>query len=71
MFLLLILWGIFMSLKGIAFILLVIGGLNWGLVAMNYNIVDLIFGSFAIWIYYLVGLAAVYALFTMLPKMLK
>ncbi|MEA1909660.1 MAG: DUF378 domain-containing protein [Patescibacteria group bacterium] len=60
-----------MSLNGIVAILLVIGGLNWGLDAMGYNIVDMIFGDFAMWIYYLVGLAAVYALFTMMPKMMK
>lgn len=47
----------------VALILLVIGGLNWGLVAMGYNLVDMIFGMgsmLARLIYILVGLSAVY-----------
>ncbi len=57
----------------IAFILLVIGGLNWGLVGIgdflgaNWNVVHLILGSLPAleWIVYiLVGLSAVYLLFT-------
>ena len=52
----------------IAFILLVIGGLNWGLVgAFQFNLVDKIFGSM-MWlenlIYILVGLAALWEVFT-------
>jgi len=52
----------------IAFILLVIGGLNWGLVgAFHFNLVMKIFGSIS-WlenlIYILVGLAALWELFT-------
>lgn len=46
----------------VTFILLAVGGLNWGLDAVGYNVVDMIFGS---WpqvetvIYLLVGLSAV------------
>jgi len=47
----------------IALILVIIGGLNWGLVAMNYNLVSSLFGSWA-WlettIYALVGLSALW-----------
>jgi hypothetical protein len=47
----------------IALILVIIGGLNWGLVAFGYNLVDMIFGSMS-WlvslIYILVGLSAIY-----------
>lgn len=47
----------------ITFILLVIGGLNWLLVAFGYNLVDSIFGEgsmIAKVIYILVGVSAVY-----------
>jgi hypothetical protein len=58
----------------IAFVLLVIGGLNWGLIGLgqwfggsDWNIVNLIFGSIS-WlealIYVLVGLSALYLIFT-------
>ncbi len=46
----------------IAFILLVVGGLNWLLVAFGYNLVDSIFGMgsmIAKIIYILVGLSAI------------
>lgn len=55
----------------IAFILLVIGGLNWGLVGIggfmgsNWNVVHLIFGTWPVveWIIYiLVGIATIYEL---------
>ena len=56
-----------------AFILLVIGGLNWGLVGLgewfggNWNVVNLILGSWG-WleglVYVLVGLSALYLVFT-------
>jgi uncharacterized protein len=54
-------------LHKIAFILLVIGGLNWLLVAFDYNLVDMIFGngsSIAMIVYVLVGLSALYLIFT-------
>jgi uncharacterized membrane protein YuzA (DUF378 family) len=47
----------------VAFILLVIGGLNWGLTAFGYNVVDMLLGAgstFAMFVYVLVGLSAVY-----------
>ena len=50
------------GLHMVAFILLVIGGLNWGLSALGYNVVNMVLGS---WpqvetiVYLLVGLAAV------------
>ncbi len=53
----------------IAFILVIIGGLNWGLIGINsgWNVVNLIFGSIG-WleslIYILVGLSALYLVFT-------
>jgi uncharacterized membrane protein YuzA (DUF378 family) len=50
----------------IALILIIIGGLNWGLVGFfDYNLVDMIFGeasTAARVVYAVVGLAAVYKL---------
>ena len=46
----------------VAFILLVIGGLNWLLVAFGYNLVDSVFGmgsTLSMVIYILVGLSAI------------
>ncbi len=55
------------KLDVIAAILLVIGGLNWGLVgAADFNLVEAIFGHMQALmriIYVLVGLAAVYQIF--------
>lgn len=51
----------------IAFILLVIGGLNWLLTAFGYNIVDMVFGvdsTLSMVVYVLVGLSALYEVFT-------
>ncbi len=51
------------SLHTLTFILLVIGGLNWLLVAFGYNLVDSIFGmgsTIAMVVYILVGLSAIY-----------
>jgi uncharacterized membrane protein YuzA (DUF378 family) len=47
----------------IALILVVVGGLNWGLVALGYNLVTGIFGAWPMLVtvvYALVGLSAVY-----------
>ncbi|MFA5107015.1 MAG: DUF378 domain-containing protein [Patescibacteria group bacterium] len=59
-------------LDWIAFILLVIGGLNWGLVGIfDYNLVAKIFGDTAVItkiIYILVAVSALYALLTMGKK---
>ncbi|MBI4065671.1 DUF378 domain-containing protein [Candidatus Kaiserbacteria bacterium] len=56
------------SLHGISFILVIIGGLNWGLVALgnfmgsNWNVVNLILGAWPTVeniVYLLVGLSAI------------
>ena len=61
------------ALHGIAFILVIVGGLNWGLVGLggfaggNYNVVNMILGSWpqVEWlVYVLVGLAAIYLVTT-------
>ncbi len=55
------------GLGKLAFILVVVGGLNWGLVgAFNWNLVDAILGSvpaIARVVYVLVGLSALFVLF--------
>ncbi|RJR14890.1 DUF378 domain-containing protein [Candidatus Microgenomates bacterium] len=52
------------ELHMVAFLLLVVGGLNWGLVGLlNYNLVNMLFGSMPAveqLVYVLVGVAAVY-----------
>lgn len=51
----------------IAWVLVIIGGLNWLLVAFNWNLVDTIFGAgstLSMIVYVLVGLAALWELFT-------
>ncbi|MEM4230294.1 MAG: DUF378 domain-containing protein [Candidatus Pacearchaeota archaeon] len=53
-------------------VLLIVGGLNWGLVGLfNLNIVEKLFGSIA-WlqktIYVLVGLAALYTIFYLIRE---
>lgn len=50
----------------VAFILLIIGGLNWLLVAFGWNLVAAIFGMGTLTniIYFLVGLSALFELFT-------
>lgn len=56
----------------IVWILLFVGGLNWGLVgAFDYNLVDSIFGvdsSIGMIIYILVGVAAIWSLISMFTK---
>ncbi len=57
----------------IAMILLIIGGLNWGLVGLNrdWNVVEMIFGgmpSLVSLIYILVGLSALYQLWMWVAK---
>ncbi len=47
----------------IAFILLVVGGLNWGLTGLGFNVVNMILGSvpsLEMIVYLLVGASAVY-----------
>lgn len=54
------------SLDVVSLILIIVGGINWGLVgAFDFNLVDSIFGEgsgLSRVIYLLVGLAALYAL---------
>ena len=53
-------------LDWVALILVIIGGINWGLVAFGWNLVDAIFGAgstFSAIIYGLVGLAALYTIY--------
>lgn len=52
-------------LDWIAYVLVVIGGLNWGLVAFDFNVVSTIFGEGTITqvIYILVGLSALYMIY--------
>jgi hypothetical protein len=56
----------------ISFVLVVIGGLNWGLFgAFNFNLVSVIFGAIPVLeriIYIVVGLAALYAIFSAAMK---
>jgi len=57
------------TLDWIVWVLVIIGGLNWGLVgAFNWNLVSAIFGAVS-WleslIYILVGLSAIYMIFSM------
>jgi hypothetical protein len=54
------------TLDWIALILLIIGGLNWGLAIWNFNLVDLIFGAVPVLVtivYALVGLSALYTIY--------
>lgn len=49
-----------------AFVLLIVGGLNWGLVAFNWNLVDSLFGAgsmLSATVYGLVGLSALYMVY--------
>ena len=52
----------------LAYLLLWVGGLNWGLIGLfNYNLVESLLGSWPMlfkWVYILVGAATVYVLFT-------
>ena len=53
-------------LDTIALILIVIGGINWGLIGFfQFNLVDFLFGSFSMitrFIYALVGISSIYAI---------
>lgn len=56
------------SLDWLAYVLVIVGGLNWGLIGLfEFNLVDAIFGeesTLSRIVYTLVGLAAVYLLYT-------
>ncbi len=55
------------GLHALAFVLLVIGGLNWGLVgAFNFDLVAYLFGAMTVLsrvVYVLVGLSALFKIF--------
>ena len=56
----------FSTLDWITFVLIVIGGLNWGLWgAFQWNLVEAIFGTLTSIVYVLVGLSAIYWLLMM------
>lgn len=59
----------------VAMLLVVIGGLNWGLVGLlNLNLVDMLFGTLPLVsqvVYVLVGLSAIYVGVIYLPKFPK
>ena len=53
-------------LDWLTLILVIVGGLNWGLVALGWNLVDAIFGvssTLSGIVYGLVGLSALYVIF--------
>lgn len=62
------------TIKIIALLLVIIGGLNWGLVGIfNFDLVAAIFGDMSVFsrvIYTLVGLSAIWTIFE-LPKITK
>lgn len=51
------------SLHKVTYVLLVVGGLNWGLEALGFNLVNMLVGSWPMverLVYLLVGVSAVY-----------
>lgn len=62
------------ALDKVGYVLVVIGGLDWGLVGFfDYNLVDSIFGAgsaLARIIYAVVGLAALWVLYSMIKMMM-
>jgi uncharacterized protein len=65
--------NIMKTLNAIALVLIIVGGLNWGLVGLfDFNLVAAIFGTDT-WItnlsYILVGVAAIYAFVLLKPVM--
>lgn len=60
------------ALDIIAFILVIIGGLNWGLVGLfNFDLVATLFGAMSVVsrvVYILVGIAAVYTIYPAFKK---
>ena len=59
----------------IVWILVAVGGINWGLIgAFNFNLVESLFGAnstAAKVVYILVGVAAIYSIFSVLIKSVK
>ncbi|NMD00188.1 MAG: DUF378 domain-containing protein [Bacteroidales bacterium] len=60
------------TLNSVAMVLLIVGGLNWGLVGLfNFNLVTFLFGMTGFLtnlVYVLVGISAVYVALVVLPK---
>ena len=58
------------TLDWVAWVLVVVGALNWGLVALKYNLVEMLFGvgMLTTWVYGLVGLAGLYFVWMALTK---
>ena len=55
----------------IAIVLVIVGALNWGLVAFNFNFVDWLFGvrsTLATIVYAVVGLAGVFSIYSLWKK---
>lgn len=55
------------SLHMVSFVLLIVGGLNWGLTALGWNVVEMLLGTWPLVVkvvYVLVGLAAIYEVVT-------
>ena len=52
------------SLHTITFVLIVVGAINWGLDALNWNVVDLLGPGIAKIVYLLVGLSGLYEAIT-------
>lgn len=62
------------TMDWVAWTLVVVGALNWGLIgAFNYNLVTAIFGMrvLAQWVYILVGLSGLYFLYLAFTKKKK
>jgi len=53
--------------------LVLVGALNWGLVAFNFNLVTMLFGVGMLtqWVYGLVGLSALYIIWMMMTMKKK
>ena len=58
-------------LDWITLTLLVIGGLNWGLVAFGWNVVSMLGSSISMIIYCLVGVSALYVLIFTMRKLMS
>lgn len=59
------------SLPMLSFVLVLVGGVNWGLTALGYNFVNMLLGSWPtaeMVVYLLVGASAVYLAATRLPN---
>lgn len=59
------------ALDWIALVLVIIGAINWGLEAVGYNLVELLFSSWPIVvsvIYWLVAIAGLYTIYYVIKK---